>query len=181
MSSVIGNHLQRRFPETPFIRSLLEYTYRKIARLLGMQNVADIPLPEIYRRRSDPDYARRRKLITGANPVVDLDTILGDLKELSERSTMALADAEEHLKERQQEIDRLMSDLQHLETREAALESQIDVLSTQTPESARVYATLVNEVLQQREERTFRIALLQGLVWFVLGGALTAGLAIALS
>ena len=94
---------------------------------------------------------------------------------------MALADAEEHLKERQQEIDRLMSDLQHLETREAALESQIDVLSTQTPESARVYATLVNEVLQQREERTFRIALLQGLVWFVLGGALTAGLAIALS
>ena len=24
MSSVIGNHLQRRFPETPFIRSLLE-------------------------------------------------------------------------------------------------------------------------------------------------------------
>ena len=142
MSSVIGNHLQRRFPETPFIRSLLEYTYRKIARLLGMQNVADIPLPEIYRRRSDPDYARRRKLITGANPVVDLDTILGDLKELSERSTMALADAEEHLKERQQEIDRLMSDLQHLETREAALESQIDVLSTQTPESARVYATL---------------------------------------
>ena len=24
MSSVIGNHLQRRFPETPFIRSLLK-------------------------------------------------------------------------------------------------------------------------------------------------------------